>query len=72
MKCWISFVGVETFKGKCYHSWEYRDPDALKGKRAVVVGIGNSGGDIAVEISRAAQKVRKPFAACCYTVQITV
>ncbi|KAJ8388455.1 hypothetical protein AAFF_G00133310 [Aldrovandia affinis] len=50
------FPGVETFKGKYYHSWEYRDPDALKGKRAVVVGIGNSGGDIAVEISRTAQK----------------
>ncbi|XP_035270371.1 flavin-containing monooxygenase 5-like [Anguilla anguilla] len=50
------FPGVETFEGKCYHSWEYRHPDALQGKRVVVVGIGNSGGDIAVEISRAARK----------------
>ncbi|KAJ8267272.1 hypothetical protein COCON_G00124440 [Conger conger] len=50
------FPGVESFEGKCYHSWEYKDPDALRGKRVVVVGIGNSGGDIAVEISRAAHK----------------
>ncbi|KAJ8376351.1 hypothetical protein SKAU_G00069310 [Synaphobranchus kaupii] len=50
------FTGMETFEGKCYHSWEYKDPNALQGKRVVVVGIGNSGGDIAVEISRAAEK----------------
>lgn len=49
--------GHETFSGRCFHSWEYKDADACRGKRAVVVGIGNSGGDIAVEISRSAQKV---------------
>uniref|UniRef100_A0A3Q3VVL8 Flavin-containing monooxygenase n=1 Tax=Mola mola TaxID=94237 RepID=A0A3Q3VVL8_MOLML len=48
--------GHETFSGKCFHSWEYKDADALRGKRVVVVGIGNSGGDIAVEISRSAEK----------------
>lgn len=51
--------GHEGFPGKCSHSWEYRDPEAYRGKRVLVVGIGNSGGDIAVEISRSAEMVRK-------------
>ncbi|XP_035504528.2 flavin-containing monooxygenase 5 isoform X1 [Scophthalmus maximus] len=50
------FPGHETFSGRCLHSWEYKDADACRGKRVVVVGIGNSGGDIAVEISRSADK----------------
>jgi len=50
--------GNETFSGRCLHSQEYKNADAYRGKRAVVVGIGNSGGDIAVEISRSAEKVK--------------
>ncbi|XP_066548230.1 flavin-containing monooxygenase 5 [Amia ocellicauda] len=51
------FPGIETFEGKYFHSWEYKEPDELKGKRIVVIGIGNSGGDIAVESSRVAEQV---------------
>ncbi|TNN26254.1 Dimethylaniline monooxygenase [N-oxide-forming] 5 [Liparis tanakae] len=50
------FPGNETFSGRCLHSREFKNADAYRGKRAVVVGIGNSGGDIAVEISRSAEK----------------
>ncbi|KAM3619590.1 uncharacterized protein V6R79_010551 [Siganus canaliculatus] len=50
------FLGHETFTGRCCHSWEYKDADAFRGKRVVVIGIGNSGGDIAAEISRSAEK----------------
>ncbi|XP_059196501.1 flavin-containing monooxygenase 5-like isoform X3 [Centropristis striata] len=50
------FPGYETFSGRCFHSWEYKDADGCRGQRVVVVGIGNSGGDIAVEISRSAEK----------------
>ncbi|XP_019904941.1 si:dkey-239i20.4 isoform X1 [Esox lucius] len=50
------FPGHESFPGRCLHSWEYKDAEAFRGKRVVVIGIGNSGGDIAVEISRAAEK----------------
>lgn len=57
--CWNMSPGHETFSGRCLHSWEYKDADACRGKRVVVVGIGNSGGDIAVEISRSADKVRQ-------------
>lgn len=50
-------LGIDKFPGKLSHSWEYKDPDAFRGKRVVVVGIGNSGGDVAVDISRVAEKV---------------
>lgn len=50
------FPGHKTFSGRCCHSWEYKDADAYRGKRVVVVGLGNSGGDVAVDISRSAEK----------------
>ena len=45
------------FKGECIHSWEYRDPFKYIDKRMLVIGIGNSGGDIAVEQSRISSQV---------------
>uniref|UniRef100_A0A3B5Q5S6 Flavin-containing monooxygenase n=1 Tax=Xiphophorus maculatus TaxID=8083 RepID=A0A3B5Q5S6_XIPMA len=50
------FLGHETFLGRLLHSREYRDADSFRGERVVVVGFGNSGGDVAVEISRSAEK----------------
>ncbi|XP_075895502.1 flavin-containing monooxygenase 5-like [Nelusetta ayraudi] len=51
------FPGIETFEGKYFHSWDYKGPEDMHGKRLVVIGIGNSGGDIAVESSRVAEQV---------------
>uniref|UniRef100_I3J3L1 Flavin-containing monooxygenase n=1 Tax=Oreochromis niloticus TaxID=8128 RepID=I3J3L1_ORENI len=51
------FPGIESFQGKYFHSWEYCSAEGLEGKRVVVIGIGNSGGDIAVDVSRVAEKV---------------
>uniref|UniRef100_A0A3Q2DPN1 Flavin-containing monooxygenase n=1 Tax=Cyprinodon variegatus TaxID=28743 RepID=A0A3Q2DPN1_CYPVA len=51
------FPGIETFEGKYSHSWDYKGPEDMHGKRVVVIGIGNSGGDIAVESSRVAEQV---------------
>lgn len=53
--------GIETFEGKYFHSWDYKGPEDMHGKRVVVIGIGNSGGDIAVEGSRVAEQVEKTF-----------
>ncbi|KAK3542650.1 hypothetical protein QTP86_031472, partial [Hemibagrus guttatus] len=47
---------IDTFPGKCSYTWEYKDPHSFLEKRVVVIGTGNSGGDIAVEISRVAEK----------------
>src|ERR1700744_3177551 len=37
---------LETFRGPIVHSSDYRNPDAFGGKRVLVVGFGNSGGEI--------------------------
>lgn len=45
------------FKGEYIHSWEYRDPFKYVDKRILIIGVGNSGGDIAVEQSRISSQV---------------
>lgn len=50
--------GIESFEGRYFHSWHYRSAEDLQGKRVLVVGIGNSGADMAVDISRVAEKVK--------------
>jgi dimethylaniline monooxygenase (N-oxide forming) len=49
-----SYPGSETFPGEQVHAHYYRTPDLVEGRRVVVVGIGNSAADIAVESSRVA------------------
>ncbi len=44
------------FNGLILHSAEYKTPDALRGKRVLVVGAGNSGCDIVVESAQNAAK----------------
>ena len=51
-----AFPGADQFEGEELHAHEYREPDVLPGKRVLVLGIGNSGVDIAVESSRIADK----------------
>ncbi|NXU38964.1 FMO5 monooxygenase, partial [Drymodes brunneopygia] len=52
-----SFPGLEKFEGWYLHSRNYKNPQPFLGKRVVVVGIGNSGIDIAVELSHTAKQV---------------
>ncbi|XP_008059307.1 LOW QUALITY PROTEIN: dimethylaniline monooxygenase [N-oxide-forming] 1-like [Carlito syrichta] len=52
-----SFPGISAFKGQYFHSRQYKHPDIFKDKRVLVVGMGNSGTDIAVEASHQAKKV---------------
>ncbi|NXR32659.1 FMO5 monooxygenase, partial [Zosterops hypoxanthus] len=53
-----SFPGrIQKFKGHYLHSRDYKDAQAFTNKRVVVIGIGNSGSDLAVEISQTAQQV---------------
>ncbi|XP_055438196.1 flavin-containing monooxygenase 1 isoform X3 [Bubalus kerabau] len=52
-----SFPGINTFKGQYFHSREYKHPDIFRDKSVLVIGMGNSGTDIAVEASHLAKKV---------------
>ena len=43
-------AGLKDFRGKVMHSTEYDDGEIWKGKRAIVIGTGNSGHDIAQDL----------------------
>jgi cation diffusion facilitator CzcD-associated flavoprotein CzcO len=47
-----AFPGREHYGGRVMHSVEYRRPDAMVGRRVLVVGAGNSGAEIASELAR--------------------
>ncbi|KAL6732905.1 hypothetical protein Aduo_003614 [Ancylostoma duodenale] len=49
--------GQDEFKGRILHSHDYKEPTGFDDKRVVAVGIGNSGADVAVELSRVAEQV---------------
>ncbi|EDL39193.1 flavin-containing monooxygenase 12 [Mus musculus] len=51
------FEGISKFQGSYLHTWEYKHPDNFVGKRVAVIGLGNSGADVAGEISRVADQV---------------
>jgi dimethylaniline monooxygenase (N-oxide forming) len=51
-----AFPGSEEFEGEQIHAHHYREPDVLRGKRVLVLGLGNSATDIAVESSRIGEK----------------
>ena len=45
------FPGTDSFEGEQIHSHDYKDESQLVGKDVVVLGMGNSGMDIAVDAS---------------------
>jgi dimethylaniline monooxygenase (N-oxide forming) len=50
------YPGQGRFEGEQLHVHDYKTPDVLDGKRVLVLGIGNSATDIAVEASRTAER----------------
>ena len=42
--------GVDGFRGELLHSVEYRNPEPFRGRDVLVVGTGNSGAEIAVDL----------------------
>lgn len=44
--------GMDAFRGVMRHSITYRRPDEVRGKRVLVIGAGNSAGEIASELGR--------------------
>lgn len=51
------FPGLSKFKGKVLHSHDYKTPHDYLDQRVVIIGIGNSGGDAAVELSHVTSQV---------------
>ena len=48
-----SWPGLEAYTGAILHSSEYRNPQPYAGKRVLVIGFGNSGGEIALDLADA-------------------
>ena len=55
----LCLLGIDSFKGVYFHSRDYKTPEQWRNKKVVVIGIGNSGGDIAVELSRFSKQVHQ-------------
>lgn len=49
--------GRERYRGRVLHSSAYRNPASFAGERVLVVGVGNSGGEIGSELGRAGVSV---------------
>jgi len=48
-----SYQGEDRFTGRLIHSREYRDPEPFAGETVLVVGMGNTGAEIALDLSEA-------------------
>ena len=59
-----TWPGLDAFPGEVLHSGRYRNGDAWRGRDVLVVGLGNSGGEIAIDLhehgARPALSVRGP------------
>ncbi|MFL5618092.1 MAG: flavin-containing monooxygenase [Gemmatimonadaceae bacterium] len=49
--------GRERFRGRVMHSVEYRRPAGFEDRRVLVVGVGNSGGEIGSELANSGARV---------------
>ena len=59
-----SWPGMDIYSGVVVHSSNYRNPEAFSGRRVLVIGFGNSGGEIALDLANSgvdvALAVRSP------------
>jgi cation diffusion facilitator CzcD-associated flavoprotein CzcO len=55
---WPEWPGRETFTGELLHVADYVEPARYRGRSVLVVGIGASGMDVAVELARAGVETR--------------
>ncbi|KAH8893690.1 FAD/NAD(P)-binding domain-containing protein [Thozetella sp. PMI_491] len=49
--------GGEVFAGQCLHSRAFKRPEAFKGKKVLIVGLGNTGADTAAALQGHAEDV---------------
>lgn len=64
--------GREAYRGVLMHSVEYRRPAGFEGKRVLVVGVGNSGGEIGSELARTGARVTMLVRSGAHVVPLTI
>jgi cation diffusion facilitator CzcD-associated flavoprotein CzcO len=47
----VRIEGIHSFKGQVMHSSEYRSREAFQGKKVLVVGCGNSGMEVSLDLA---------------------
>jgi len=52
-----SWPGQETYTGDIIHSREYKNPDSVRGQSVLVVGMGNTGAEVALDLANANKEV---------------
>ncbi len=67
-----AFPGRERFGGRVIHSVEYRRPGPFRGHRVLVVGVGNSGGEIASELAASGATVTVAVRSGANVVPLTI
>jgi cation diffusion facilitator CzcD-associated flavoprotein CzcO len=65
-------AGRSDFGGRVLHSIEYRRPDEFVGRRVLVVGVGNSGGEIGSELADAGAHVTVSVRSGANVVPLTI
>ncbi|XP_046577322.1 flavin-containing monooxygenase 5-like [Haliotis rubra] len=63
------FDGLKEYSGRVLHTHDYKDFRGFENKRVLVVGIGNSGSDVACDLSRHAEHAYISTRRGCYTIQ---
>lgn len=53
----VAFEGQEQFSGRIIHSQDVRDLGKFKGQNVIVLGVGNTAGDITISLAHHAKKV---------------
>ncbi|MEM1321459.1 MAG: NAD(P)/FAD-dependent oxidoreductase [Bacteroidota bacterium] len=46
-----SWKGQDDFQGKIIHSIDYKNPEPYKGQQVLVIGMGNTGAEVALDLS---------------------
>lgn len=52
-----SWPGQESFKGQIVHSRAYRNPTSIQGQKVMIIGMGNTGAEIALDLANAGKEV---------------
>ncbi|KYK57116.1 Flavin monooxygenase-like protein [Drechmeria coniospora] len=58
---WPSMPGKEKFKGMILHGQSYRNPEQFRGKRVLVVGIGNTACEVSLSLTKHASGVYQAY-----------
>jgi len=64
--------GLDSYQGRALHSIQYLRPEPFVGQRVLVVGVGNSGAEIAAELARSGAHVTVAVRSGAYVMPLTV